>query len=230
MSNSFKGPAPFIGVGTGRCGSHTLVNITSACKKVACLHESMQIPWYDAEGDPKIGQLIRRFREHRQEGIISGEVGPNYIQHIISLRQAHPDLKVVCMHRNRDEVVESFLEYGTSMPPLRPVEKYKWADGCLGPERMDAKITDCFPIIDAATRRQSIEFWWEMYEKMAEDVAKPVFHITTKSFNSRSVVESLFDFLEIPLDNRVYIQVETFWSMDEVRDVRHKLKERDRYA
>lgn len=227
MSTSFE---PFIGVGTGRCGSHTLVKILGACKKVACVHEFVQIPWYDGGGDPVLGKLIRRFKDHKEEGIMSGEVGPCLIRHISSLRSAFPGLKVICLHRSKDETVNSYLNYGKSMPPLRPLERYKWADGCMGPERMDAGVVKCFPVIDAASRAQSISFWWEMYEAMMAEIAQPVHHIHVKALNIPEQVGGIFDFLAIPIDNRVYIPVKAYWSMEEVKEVGRKLRMRDRYA
>ena len=58
-------------------------------------------------------------------------------------------------------------------------------------------------MIDAATPEQAWGFYWEMAEKLMSIVKPPVFHMHMKSINDDFSVKALFDFLEIPLTDRV---------------------------
>jgi hypothetical protein len=230
MSTSFKVPAPFIGVGTGRCGSHTLVEFLDAQSHVRCVHEVTQVPWYEPGSSPQLGTLIRRLKQDGKKGCISGEVGPSLLPAIPHLRSAVKGLKIVCLHRPKHEVVRSFLEYGSSMPPLRPKEKYNWADGCLGPDRLDSHIPKCFPTIDGASRQQAIGFYWELYEQIMRNIKGSVFHMQMQQLNDADSRKNLLDFLEIPDCDRVEVEVKRSWSIEECNELKRKAKMEHLYA
>ena len=220
MSNLYDAPVPFVGVGTGRCGSHTLVEIISACKNTNVYHETINVPWYEPGASPELGVLMKRLINARKLGLLAGEVSPSIINSVGVLRGDIPGLKVVCLHRGREQVVRSFCEYGVNMPPLRPLERHRWAEGCLGAHYGDAKIPLSFPVIDGASRQQAISFYWEMYESMMREVAEPVMHIHIEALNDAKAVESLFEFLDIPVCDRVFIEVRKFWSISDSEEAK----------
>lgn len=210
---SISSKAPFIGIGTGRCGTNSLRRIVSACNNYQVTHESLQFHWYEL--DDKIGKLIRDMKEHTKLGIVRGEVSQALLPWIADLRSGVPDLKVVCLHRDKAETIRSFMEYGSHM--IRPRDKRKWSDGARG---IRASAVRCFPVIDAASPEQAFGFYWEMYEEMSALVAEPVLHIRTEELNEDSKVGELFDFLGVPLEDRILIEKRKWWTSEDAAVVR----------
>lgn len=173
----------FIGIGTGRSGTSSLAHIVAACANTCVSHEGYPSDWYKV--GPNIGKLVLKMRHNKSE--VLGEVSCNLLPHIQHLRGPIPDLRVVCLHRNKSDVVKSFMaNVGTG---LRPGDRPTWKG--LGPaERL--------PIIDAATSEQSWEFYWEYAEELMRMVKEPVLHMQMLSLNDDFSLKELFDFLDIP--------------------------------
>ena len=198
----------FIGMGSGRCGTRSLAKLIGRCKNTYVTHEAFPSAWYKTEAP--IGQLILGMKrgvhpcwpDARPGGLV-GEVSCGLISHYRALREPIPDLKIVCMHRHKDEVVESFLRK-TSRHSLRPCDRPQFKSAMLSrglpdtPERL--------PIIDAATKEQSWGFYWEMCEEVMSKVKPPVKHVWMKSLNDDFTLKSIFEFLDIPIEDRVVSQ------------------------
>ena len=194
----------FIGIGTGRCGTVSLVEIVAACSRTSVTHERYLADWYklDPPEDP-IRNLIANIEAHRGRDVLCGEVQAHVLPHLPFIRRHLPDTKVVCMHRAKQEVVNSFLSWAPGYTTLRPADKiFLMNNPKPGPKTYANK----FPIIDAATPEQAWGFWWEFYELMVQSIADPIFHMNVNDLNDDSRVGQLFDFLEIPPKDRVFIE------------------------
>jgi len=211
---------PFVGVGTGRCGTTSLCQIVQACKNVTVGHEIYQLHFYGINSE--LGKMIKDFRTLAKRGILCGDVSQPTIKHIGNLRASFTDMPVVCMHRDKASTVASFVEYGTHY--IRPQDKKKWADGSMG-NNLRANAMKCFPLIDAISPEQAYGFYWEFYEALMEKVAPPVFHMEMDALNSDTQLSRLFDFLSIPESDRVYIEQRKFWAQEVVQEAK---KERAR--
>jgi len=188
----------FIGIGPGRCGTQSLARIVGACHNTYVSHEAFPSEWY--ENSPNIGKLILAFKQgihpnwpDAAPGGLVGEVSCNLLPKIQAIRDPLPDLGIVCLHRPKAEVVESFLRW-LKRYSLRPCDRL-----FNNPDRLNARL----PIIDAATAAQSWGFYWEMAEEIMRMVKPPVLHMHTKSLNDDFSVKNLFDFLDMPMCDRV---------------------------
>ena len=207
----------FIGIGTGRCGTKSLTNIIKACKNTRVSHEHFPSNWY-APG-PNIGRLIIGMRSGKHPSFpttgrstLIGEVSCALLPHVQAIRDPVPDLRVICLHRNREDVVKSFMSW---MVPsnLRPSDRVLRAEKFSGTNIPD--VVERFPVIDAATPEQAWGFYWEMAEKLMEAVKEPVKHVWMNSLNDDYTLESIFDFLEIPSQDRVLCDRRVWNSSEE---------------
>ena len=199
----------FVGVGTGRCGTQSLKHILSACKNTEVTHEAYPSEWYKA--GPRIGQLILKMRDSGDT--LTGEVSCNILPHINRIRDAIKDLPVICLHRNRDEVVESFEKF---LPPLLRPDDRRSRMNMLEMDGWNPDKVMRWPVIDAATPTQAWRFYWEYAEKLMSIVKSPVKHIWMKSLNDDFCLTELFDFLDVPIGDRVYSN-RRVWNSSEER-------------
>lgn len=195
-----SGASPFIGIGPGRCGTASLARIIGACKNVSVSHEGFPSPWY-APG-PNIGKLILAMKS----GEHTGDVSCILLPHVQQIRDPVRNLKVICLHRHKAEVVKSFC---SCAPPsnLRP------SDRALR-ERDYPEVVARFPVIDAATPEQAWGFYWEMSEELMRKVKEPVLHIQMRSLNDDFTVRNIFEFLDIPPEDVVMID-RRIWNSSE---------------
>ena len=186
----------FIGVGPGRCGTVSLRQIVGACKNTNITHEAYPSDWYSA--GPRIGQLIRNMQNSGET--LTGEVSCNLLPHINRIRDAVRGLPVVCMHRSREETVQSLMGH---LPPLLRPEDRRRRTVALEMDGWNPDKILRWPVIDAATVVQSWEFYWEYAEKLMQLVVPPVKHIWMRSLNDDFCIESIYNFLDIPRVDRV---------------------------
>lgn len=218
MSTSYR--TPFVGIGTGRCGTTSLSVIVGACKKTICTHERYQLSWYEVNEEH--GRLIRQFRESAENGILIGDVGCSLVTGIGHFRSSIPKLKVICLHRDKNETVESFRKFGWQK--LRPDDKRAWLDRCYSSNgHFTATVIKAFPIIDAINADQACGFYWEFYEALMAKIAEPVIHIRTEELSQNLTLEKIFDFLEIPNSDRVYVEDRKLFTSEYVEEKKKEI-------
>ncbi len=181
--------APFIVFGTGRCGTSSLFEMLRYCKNVSILREQSpyRVNWYNP--DKKIlKDFIQWLKVDGEE--VSGSVARYWLPHVEYLREQIPELKLICLHRNKKNTTRSWMRW-----------KGKPADR-LRPGR--GKMYDVFPKIDAHTIQQSYEFYWEMHEEWSRSI-KGVYHVNLLDLNDQEKVTAIFDYLEIPKEDRKYL-------------------------
>lgn len=186
---------PFVAIGTGRCGTVSLSRIVGACRRVVCTHEAYVTNWYTPK-ESRLRKLISFLSQ--DDGNLHGEVQPHLLPHLSFVREQLPALKVVCLHRPCAEVVASFLRRG--IDKLRPSAR---------PRQKNTKWVERLPDIEAYSYADAVRYYWEMYEKYMAEM-KDAFHLEMRELNDDAVVTRLFDFLEIPEEDRIYIDNRVF--------------------
>lgn len=183
---------PFIVFGTGRCGTSSLYKMLSSCENVSVLREQnpYMVNWYKPD-ETKLQNLVQWFKKKSSKGQLSGSVARYWLPHIEWIRRQIPEVKLICMHRDKKGTVESWMRWkGGSRNRLRPGRSWKF---------------DVFPLIDAHTNQQSYEFYWEMYEEWSRSI-EGVYHVNMLDLNDKLRVEHIFEYLEIPERDRVFLE------------------------
>ena len=217
---------PFVGVGTGRCGTTSLQKLVQACKNVRCSHERYQLHWYKV--NKELGRMIKEFRELGKRGVMGGDVCSGNVKHIANIRSSFMGMRVVCLRRDKEETVRSFMNYAFNHV-LRPGDKRGYIEATGDLDSIQAKASGCFPLIDAYNPEQAYGFYWEMYQKLMDAVPEPVFNIRTHDLSDDDKIVELFDFLEIPEKDRRFLEKRKFWSNEEIQPIKEAMN-RARYV
>ena len=98
-----------IGLGPGRCGTTTLAYVLN-CQYRACVtHEGgLPLPWYKSEPqmfEMNIGKIIN------YPGALVGDVALYYLHYIPEILSVMPDVKFVCLQRDYEDTVRSYLQH-----------------------------------------------------------------------------------------------------------------------
>jgi hypothetical protein len=180
----------FLGIGTGRCGTNSLAAILNQVKGAAVTHEG-QLFRSDKWGDP--GSCVENFIKQRPAVGLYGDVAFYHLPVISAFKEKIPGLKLVSLHRSKQEVAESFLRRIGSDARLH--------DSLEGWNKM-------FPVIRENTAIASWLKYCDMYE---EELSKlDTYCLQTSDLNDNKKLNDLFDFLEVKEKDRVYPKVRVF--------------------
>ena len=157
-----------IGLGTGRCGTHSLVDVLNAQDGVQVVHEDKPIlHWNPAkESSDVIGRFQARI--DRTPDKITGEVALFLLKHTPALLDAFPQARAVVLHRPREEVIASFTRW------VRGSNRYRrhtnhWQRGV---RRKRVLWDRAFPRFDAPTMQEAISLYWDWYARGVGDLTQ----------------------------------------------------------
>ncbi len=201
---------PFIGIGTGRCGTQSLARIVAACKKTVVSHENYKSDWYKAEAP--IEKMIDAAKRAQRNGSLFGEVSCHLLPHVPMIASKIPGLKIIVMQRDMDGTVDSLLRWCKGRDSVRPLEQIRLHNSEEGFER---RLAGRFPLIDAADSKQAWEFYFQMYASAVEYIREtfPVKVMDMDELNGD--LDDLFDYLDIPAANRRYPEERVYNSFEE---------------
>lgn len=153
-------PKMIVGCGTGRCGTWTLSRIFAIQPNVAGKHEGVPLPW---ERDDNI------FFNHMVglwvniDAPVIASVSWAWINYIGTIMGTLKDPKCVCLKRDRDEVVESFLAHSPFSNHWTDPESLHWN------HNKDVHTTQAYqwPKYDLP-KKEAIGAYWDEYYSHAE--------------------------------------------------------------
>jgi hypothetical protein len=118
------GQSIVFGIGSGRCGTLSLAQVLSRQPGVMVSHEDPPLlPWDREPGDYVIRQRFARWRRSRQAAIV-GDVASFYLPYVEDAIALEPAIRIVCLKRPREEVVQSFCQW---LDRVQPVPTNHWA-------------------------------------------------------------------------------------------------------
>jgi len=190
---------PFIGLGTGRMGTTSLQKLVGACQNTIVGHEQKQYltAWHEDKNIHKIDRLIEWLESNAQKGLLVGEVTPSLVPRVDYIRDKI-DVKIICLHRSKEEVVESYMKKCKNRSLILPDQK--WSNWCK-----------YAPTISAKDVRTSYEAYWELYERVAADITD-AYHFNTHDLSNKKSLEQLFKFLDIPKGDWEFLK-KTKWNI-----------------
>ena len=94
-----------IGLGSGRCGTTTLARILNAQENALFTHENFTLPWRVNEC-MGLGAVVSM---HGRDANMFGDSAFYWIKYVPEVLRYAPDARFVCLKRNKNEVVRSFL-------------------------------------------------------------------------------------------------------------------------
>ena len=129
---------------------------------------------------------------------VFGDVGFYWLPRLQELARSVPDLRVIHLYRPTDQVVRSFMR--------RLGDAKRLGEGGEG-------WTSRFPVVRGWDRQDPEVTWrWyvEDYHRQAGLLGHEldVLHIGTNDLNDDEALSRMFDFVGIPVDDRVYLPAE----------------------
>lgn len=188
-----------VGLGTGRCGTHSLVELLNRQPESAVTHEEFPLlPWRRVPGYPGIAERLRRIRRSRT-GRLVGDVASFYLPYAEEAIALDPSIRMICLERPREEVVASFSAWLDAVHPL-PTDHWSRVPGPGWHHELF--WTRIFPQYDAADRAAGIGLYWDEYHRTAAALAQRFprqFQVfPTESLNTESGQSALLTFAGIP--------------------------------
>jgi hypothetical protein len=157
-----------LGMGTGQCGLRLLVEILNRQPGTkVTFEEAPWLPWRCDPAAPGLPERLKRFLETRSEEIV-GDVASFYLPHLERALLLFPDLRIICLRRPCEEVVDGFCR---ALDQTAPVPTTHWS--CEPPPgwSLDPFRSHMYPQYDVADRAQGIRRYWDEYQQLSEDLA-----------------------------------------------------------
>ncbi|MCK9259477.1 MAG: hypothetical protein M0P63_06895 [Azoarcus sp.] len=203
-----------IGLGSGRTGTASLAKLIDSQRNALCFHE-LNPAGAVFEGNPQpLRNTIREFQAILQGGEkhllavdytrppsvktyeklkamdkveILGDIAFYYLQYVEDLLQITHDIRFVCIRRDKNETVESWLEKSSIhrwkslwvadrlksaivRTPFHKSHNY-WQRHNGNTWAIDPVWDKTFPKFEATSKREAIEKYWEYYYAKAAELA-----------------------------------------------------------
>ena len=194
----------FLGVGTGRCGTMSLARILDRAQHSVVTHERYHPLWYGAPNQPEV-QAAKEWFSSGPRDELRGDVSSFWMPHVIEMQEAFPDLRVICLHRRMQGVVDSFLRWCGGLSNLRPCDM-----AVRTKHPVHRLYIHLFPTIDAPSARMAWEVYWHLCEKMIGEMAMPLYHIAVDQLNDDDALHGIYQFLHVERENRVFPEQRLF--------------------
>ena len=193
-----------ISIGTGRCGSVSLSKFLSAHDKVSVLHEGR----LDSR---KIRKLIKWENDEDNlfewlEFLLSldghkfvGDTGMYYLPYIEQIIDKYPEVKIIVMERNKEEVVKSYIKKTTGRNHWFNHDGKEW--------EKDDKWDPCYPKYDVHNKEEALEKYWEDYKNQTDNLIlkfpEKIKKWTIQALNTTSGKNEILNFLNYNLDRNI---------------------------
>lgn len=142
------------GIGTGRCGTESLATLLNQQKRSRVTHERYRwrLAWEHSES--QVDSILNKEpAKSERASDLYGDVAYSWLPYIDLIMRFNPEAKVICLKRDKDATVNSWLK-----TPYNHWQKHD------GNEYSFGHWSRCFPKFDSCfSRKQAIEFYWELY-------------------------------------------------------------------
>ena len=187
-----------VGVGSGRCGTHSLACLLDAQPHLRVSHEHLPLlPWDNSKGG--FG-LRRRFEEMHEKrgGHIVGDVAFYYLNYLERILEEFPSARIVALKRSCEETVSSFERW---------IGRHGWNHWTSDRQSVVTSGYDhCYPTYGACTLREGAQRYWnECYERL-EDLSERYEQIAiwpTEALSDDDGISSILDHVGVNTDRRL---------------------------
>ena len=193
-----------ISIGTGRCGSVSLSKFLSAQDKVSVLHEGRLdsqkirklIKWENDEGNLfEWLEFLLSLDGHK----FVGDTGMYYLPYIERIIDKYPEVKIIVMERNKEEVVKSYIKKTTGRNHWFNHDGKEW--------EKDDKWDPCYPKYDVHNKEEALEKYWEDYKNQTDNLIlkfpEKIKKWTIQALNTTSGKNEILNFLNYNLERNI---------------------------
>lgn len=175
-----------IGLGTGRCGT---VSLSRLLQKVG-LNVTHELAPFVSWGDGRAKDRLDLLKSSK----LDGDVAFWYLNLVEDMNEICENIRFVCLRRNIDETVHSYM--------IKTVGRNHWVNHSGSNWFKDNIWDQCYPKYDIDDKSKACRLYCEEYHsrsiKLQESMDNfKIFNVNC--LNSKSGVQSIFDFLGINL-------------------------------
>ncbi len=198
-------PSIVLGIGSGRCGASSLAAVLNQQPGVQVTHEEPPLlPWKREPGERVIRERLARFRRTRDAHLV-GDVASFYLPYLEDAIAVEPGIRIVCLKRPREEVIESFCRW---LERANPLPTNHWAKTPGSGWHHDPIRTRIFPQYETQDRREGIaRYWDEYYARVSQLMARYSDQVrlfeTKRALNTEDGLRELLGFVGIPPEQQV---------------------------
>ena len=151
-----------IGIGSGRCGTLSLAKLLDNQKNVHVTHERRPLlPWQTADRKTLVAERIASLQ--RNKSSLIGDVASFYLPYVEELIAQVPDVRIVALKRDCDEVVRSFCSWSDE---AHSVPADHWSEQPADGLYHDPIWSTIFPKYPTDSREEGIRrYWHDYYER-----------------------------------------------------------------
>lgn len=178
-----------IGLGTGRCGTVSLskllqragLNVTHELKPV--------MSWCSDDIVHRVNTL--------NKARVDGDIAFWYLNYIEELNEKYgsDNIRFICMQRDPDEVVESFLKKTTGRNHWMKHNNTKW--------KLDPCWDKCFPKYEVKDKAAAIRLYCKGYHEKSKYYSRNLRNFKVcniNELNTKDEVASIFNFLKLNIN------------------------------
>jgi hypothetical protein len=174
-----------IGLGTGRCGTTSLASLLNSARGCGVTHEEGSIranlSWdFSRDGVEKVLKTM----ESRPQGVV-GDVAFYYLPYVRYIAEARPDATFICLRRDREGTIESYMK--------KTEGRDHWRPGEGRPDPWDRM----YPKFDAEDKRMAVGMYWDFYYRTVDELARSGTRIRTfdmQDLNEEAGAKSIMEF------------------------------------
>jgi hypothetical protein len=186
-----------IGFGTGRSGTTSLGAYLNAHQSVKVLHEGRLNPNDDARpfswsGDSDaVLNWLNTLVHGTSDFNWVGDIGLYYLNYIPAIIAVYPEARFICMERDKEEVVASYLQWTEG--------KNHWIVHDGSDWRADPIWDDSYPKYAVNTKAEALEQYWVDYaaqtRAVRDEFPKHIQIVNLRDFNQEVTRDAILDFI-----------------------------------
>lgn len=167
-----------VGLGTGRCGTHSLAHLLSRQSGIHVQHERKPPLVWENEPTPD-----RHFLAAQRP---LADIGFYYLPHVPFLLRRYPEMRFICLQRDRAATIQSFIR-------ARPTDTNWFSRLPL----LESPWDKSFPKYDCLFET-AVGLYWDDYYRTAESLVCDRFRIfPMHDLNTAAGVAGLLEFAQI---------------------------------
>lgn len=152
-----------IGCGSGRCGTSSLSALLNSQLEACITHEcGVPLPWYAIDRPYDMSMALIKQYPHK----VVGDVAFWYLKYVANLVKDFPNVRIVCLQRNREDTVKSLMKCADKFGASHCIDEFsEYYDFDKWPlEAPDAvALRACFPKYNAPAKEAYGHYWDEYY-------------------------------------------------------------------
>jgi hypothetical protein len=156
-----------LGMGTGRCGTRSLAALLNRQPTAHVSHEAKPLLSWRNSRPSVLAQRFQRMIRLRDEPVV-GDVASFYLPYVEEIIGIAPAVRIACLQRPREEVVESFCHW---LDAVHPLPTNHWAKKPAQGWHHEPVYTRIFPQYDIRDREEGIRRYWDEYYQRAGALA-----------------------------------------------------------